>query len=259
MSLGLAPGAASAGTRTATGPADLIIEGANVITMDPDMPTASAVAVRGQHLLAVGSDDDVMNLKGRNTQVIDGRGRTVTPGFIDAHSHPLLAEEAISANVNLRRLSDVQSALADQAKKTPPGHWVRGSMYDDTKFDEGRPLTRADIDAVVPDHPVFVAHRGGHTAVVNSRAFELAGVSMDTPDPVGGRYFREDGELTGKVAEPSAMQPFLDAGVWPVMDRPVAAIRRRCTLLSRASTRHIRRSSSTRMPTAPVKQTARRA
>jgi predicted amidohydrolase YtcJ len=199
--------------------------------MDPEIPAATAVAVKGQHILAVGGDDDVLNLKGPNTEIIDARGQTVTPGFIDAHSHPLLAQEGISANVNLRRIADVQAALKAQANKTPAGHWVLGSMYDDTKFEDGRPLTREDLDKAVPEHPVFVRHRGGHTAVVNSKAFELAGVSIETPDPVGGRYFREDGELTGKIAEPSAMQPFLQAGVWPVLDR--AARQRSVELTSR--------------------------
>lgn len=218
-SLGLIPGAASATTQNATGPADLIITGANVLSMDPAFPSATAVAVRGQHILAVGSDDDVLGLKGPSSSIIDARGKTVTPGFIDAHSHPLLAQEGISANVNLRRISDVKAALAMQARKTPPGHWVLGSMYDDTKFEDGRPLNRQDLDDAVPDHPVFVRHRGGHTAVVNTRAFELAGVSASTPDPVGGRYSRDGGELTGMIAEPSAMQPFMQAGVWPVLDR----------------------------------------
>jgi len=218
-SLGVMPGNVSAATRDATGPADLIISGAKLLTMDSDFASATAIAVRGQHILAVGSDDDVSKLRGAHTEVVDGRGRTVTPGFIDAHSHPLLAQEAISANVDLRRIADVQVALAAQAKKTEPGHWVLGSMYDDTKFEDGRPLTRKDIDEAVPNHPVFVSHRGGHTAVVNTRAFELAGVSIDTPDPVGGRFFRQDGELSGKIAEPAAMQPFEQAGIWPVMDR----------------------------------------
>lgn len=231
-SLGVLPGDAPAAIKEATGPADLIIKGANVLTMDPGTKSASAIAVRGQHILAVGGDDDVLNLKGTNTEIVDGHGQTVTPGFIDAHSHPLLAQEAISANVNLRRIADVQAALAAQASRAEPGHWVLGSMYDDTKFEDGRPLTRQDIDVAVPNHPVMVRHRGGHTAVVNSRALELAGVSADTPDPTGGRYFREDGKLTGKIAEPSAMQPFLEAGIWPVLDR--AARQRSVQLTSRS-------------------------
>jgi len=218
-SLGVLPGSALAATEDATGPADLIIKGANVLTMDPAFPSATAVAVRGQHILAVGSDDDVLNLKGANTAVIDARGQTVTPGFIDAHSHPLFAQEGISANVDLRRISDVQSALRAQANKTAAGHWVLGSMYDDTKFMDERALTRKDIDEAVPDHPVMVRHRGGHTAVVNTKAFELAGISIDTPDPVGGRYFRDNGHLTGQVAEPSAMRPFEQVGIWPILDR----------------------------------------
>lgn len=231
-SVGTIGGNASAAVRDATGAADLIIKGANVLTMDSGIPSATAIAIRGRFIVAVGGDDDVLNLKGPNTEVFDGQGCTVTPGFVDAHSHPLLANEAISANVNLRRISDVQAALARQASKTPPGTWVLGSMYDDTKFEDGRPLVRWDIDEAVPDHPVFVQHRGGHTAVVNTAALELAGISIDTPDPVGGKYFREDGELTGKIAEPSAMRPFEEAGTWPIMDR---AARQRSVLLTSKS------------------------
>jgi predicted amidohydrolase YtcJ len=83
-------------------------------------------------------------------------------------------------------------------------------------------LTRSDIDAVVSDHPVIVRHRGGHTAVVNSQAFALAGITIDTPDPVGGKYFRENGALTGKVAE-LAVEVFDRVGVWPVEDRATRA------------------------------------
>ena len=159
-------------------------------------------------------------LAGPNTRRIDARGMTVTPGFIDSHSHPLFAEEAVGANVNLRRIDDVKDALAQKAANTPPGHWVRGVMYDDTKFEDERPLNRRDIDDAVPDHPVYVGHRGGHTGVVNSMAFEIAGVDESTPDPEGGRFFREDGELTGKVAE-HARAVFFEVGTWPVMDRAV--------------------------------------
>ncbi len=216
--LGLSLGAAPAFAGYATGHADLIVTGANVLTMDPGQPRAEAIAVRGPWILAVGTDEEILQYATASTRRIDARTLTVTPGFIDAHSHPLLAEEALGVNVNLRRIADVQRALAGQAARTPPGHWVRGVMYDDTKFEERRPLTRDDIDAVVRDHPVFVAHRGGHTAVVNSKALALAGIDATTPDPVGGRFFREDGRLTGKVAE-HALDVFFKVGTWPVMDR----------------------------------------
>ena len=204
----------------ATGLASTIVTNANVYTMVWDNPKAEAIAVRGDRLLAVGSNQDIIRLTTASTRRIDVQGMTVTPGFIDSHSHPLFAEEAIGVNVNLRRIDDVKKALAGKAAQTPPGHWVRGVMYDDTKFEDERLLNRNDIDDVVRNHPVYVGHRGGHTGVVNSKAFEIAGITNETPDPDDGRYFRENGELTGKVAE-HARDVFFEVGTWPVMDRNV--------------------------------------
>ncbi|HZW59992.1 MAG TPA: amidohydrolase, partial [Woeseiaceae bacterium] len=220
VGLGLGLGAERAAAQYALGEPDLIVTGGKVLTMDPSRPQAEAIAVRGDRLLAVGGNDEIRALAGSGTERLDARGLTLTPGFIDAHSHPLLAQEAVGVNVNLPRIADVKRALAGKAAQTPPGHWVRGVMYDDTKFEDERPLNRRDIDEAVPDHPVYVAHRGGHTAVVNSKAFEIAGITIDTPDPVGGKFYRENGELTGKVAE-HAVEPFFAAGTWPVMDRAV--------------------------------------
>jgi predicted amidohydrolase YtcJ len=197
---------------------ELIVTGAQLHTMDDRHSGATALAIRGGRILAVGSDADIRALSSPNTKRIDARGLTVTPGFIDGHSHPLMANEAVSANVNVRTITEVQRQLARQADKTPDGHWVLGHMYDDTKFEEGRPLNIADIDAVVTSHPVMVRHRGGHTAVVNSAALELLGVTPSTPDPEGGRFFRENGQLSGKVAE-QAMNLFNEVGTWPVIDR----------------------------------------
>ncbi len=220
LPLGVTAFSSAARASNAVGHADTIVSGGKLITMDPSQPSAEAMAIRGKHILAVGSTSDIDNLAGPNTQRIDARGMTVTPGFIDSHSHPLLAEEAVGVNVNLPRIEDVKQALKGKAAQTPPGHWVRGVMYDDTKFEDERPLNRNDIDDVVRDHPVYVAHRGGHTAVVNSKAFETAGITIDTPDPVGGRFYRENGKFTGKVAE-LAVDPFFASGIWPVMDRSV--------------------------------------
>lgn len=219
LGLGFA-GSAAAQSGTSTGVASMIVTGAKVLTMDSDQPVAQAIAIQGDRILAVGTNAEILFFANASTVRIDGRGMTVTPGFIDAHSHPLFAEEAVGVNVNLRRIDDVKEALAGKAANTPPGHWVRGVMYDDTKFEDERPLNRNDIDEVVKDHPVYVGHRGGHTGVVNSKAYEIAGVTNDTPDPVGGRFFREDGELTGKVAE-HAREVFFEVGTWPVMDRAV--------------------------------------
>lgn len=219
LGLGIAT-ESSAQMTPATGLADTIVTGARVLTMNSQQPTAEALAIQGDRILAVGTNEEILGLAKATTRKIDASGMTITPGFIDSHSHPLFIGEAVGVNVNLRRIDDVKDALAGKAANTPPGHWVRGVMYDDTKFEDERPLNRSDIDDAVPDHPVYVGHRGGHTGVVNSMAFEIAGINGDTPDPTGGRYFREDGELTGKVAE-HARTVFFNVGTWPVIDRAV--------------------------------------
>jgi len=201
------------------GQADMLIVG-KILTMNSYNPVAEAMTTLGDRVQAIGSLEEVMPFVGASTERIDARDHTVTPGFIDSHSHPLFAEEAVGVNVNLPRIEDVKQALARQALKTPPGHWVRGVMYDDTKYTDERALNKDDIDDAVKNHPVFVAHRGGHTAVVNSRAIEMAGLTIDSPDPFGGRFFRENGEFTGKVAE-HAMDVFFKVGTWPIMDRNV--------------------------------------
>lgn len=210
--------------------ADLVITNANVITMDSGNPEAAAMAVRGETLLAVGSNEEVEQYAGVGTRKFDAAGMTVTPGFIDAHSHPLMVNEATGVNVNLRRIDEVKAALRAKAEDTPAGSWVEGVMYDDTKFEEGRPLNKWDLDEAVPDHPVFVGHRGGHTAVVNSKAFEVAGVTMATEDPRGGKFYRAEGEFTGKVAE-LALGVFRGSGTWPVVDRNTRS--RAATLISK--------------------------
>ena len=181
------------------GEPDLIVVNGNVYTIDDDQPRAEAFALKHGRFVAVGSNDDVRNLATRDTTVIDAGGMTITPGFIDAHCHPGGVNEMFGVNVNLDTVEQVKAALAAKAAETAPGYWVDGYMYDDTKLD--RPVTRLDLDEAVPNHPASVGHRGGHTGAYNTVAFELAGVTANTPDPTGGRFYREGGQLTGKVAE----------------------------------------------------------
>jgi predicted amidohydrolase YtcJ len=190
---------------------DLILRNANIWTVNANEPRAQAVAISRGRFLAVGSDADVLNLAGPGVRKIDLSGKTVTPGFIDAHSHP--AEAGLMhlrmVDCDLRSIPAIQAALRERAAKTPPGEWVLGFKYDDTKTEEGRPLTVADLDAAVPDHPVHIEHRGGHTVYANSLAFQKAGIDDKTPDPPGGKIDRDPatGKLSGRVAE-SAQQFF---------------------------------------------------
>jgi predicted amidohydrolase YtcJ len=183
--------------------ADLIVTGANIYTVDDGNPRASALAVSDGRFVAVGSDAEILALRAPGTEVIDARGLTVTPGFIDTHNHPFYSgtRHLKEVDLSVTSIAGIKSALQERAQNTPPGQWVQGFLYDDTKLEDGRPLTRTDIDEAVPDHPVSVTHRGGHTGVYNSKAFELAGITVDTPDPEGGKFYREGGELTGRVAE----------------------------------------------------------
>jgi hypothetical protein len=180
-------------------PPEFIVVNADVYTVDDALPRAEAFAVQGGRFTAVGGNADVRNLAGARTRVVDAEMTTIVPGFIDTHSHPTGVQELTGVNVNLRTVAEVKDALRRKALNTPPGFWVSGYMYDDTKLD--RPVTRRDLDEAVPDHPATVGHRGGHTGVYNSVAFRMAGVTAATPDPEGGRFYRDDGELTGKVAE----------------------------------------------------------
>ncbi len=183
--------------------ADLIVHGRRIHTMDDANPGAESLAVREGRFLAVGSRDDVEALRGPDTRVFDHRDAAIAPGFVDAHTHPAGAgvRELKDVNVDVRSIAEIKDRMAARARETPPGEWIQGFKYDDTKLAEGRPLNRLDLDEAAPDHPAVVGHRGGHTSVYNSRAFALAGITAETPDPQGGRFYREDGELTGLVAE----------------------------------------------------------
>jgi predicted amidohydrolase YtcJ len=208
--LGLGAAAAAVGTTNALAAEnsfaikpDLVVVNGNILTQDDALPKAEAFAVHNQQFVAVGSTADVKNIAGPRTEVIDAAGMTIVPGFIDAHSHPSWVglNELRNVNTNLGSIAHIQEALRKRVATTPPGEWVIGFMYDDTKQDEGRPLNRRDLDAVSTQHPIMVGHRGGHTGVYNSKAFDAAGVTAETPDPFGGHFYRENGELTGKVAE----------------------------------------------------------
>ena len=183
---------------------DYVIVNGRVFTSDSSQPSAEAFAVKNDRFIAVGSTDQISQLASRETEIIDAEGMFIAPGFIDAHSHPSGAgvNELVQVNADRRSVVEIKEAIAERARNTPRGQWVRAFKYDDTKLEEGRPINRFDLDEAAPENPVEVRHRGGHTGVYNSMALGLAGVSAETPDPPGGRFYRdENGVLTGLVAE----------------------------------------------------------
>src|SRR5258707_13418302 len=184
---------------------DLILHNAHMVTMNAADPVAEAVAVSRGRFFAVGKNADVMNLAASGVRKIDLGGKTVLPGFIDAHSHPAAAglSHLRMVDCDLRSISAIQAALRERAAKTPTGEWVLGFKYDDTKTEDGRPLGIADLDSAVPDHPLHIIHRGGHTVYANSLGLRRAGIDVKTADPPGGKIDHDPalGKLSGRVAE----------------------------------------------------------
>ena len=185
--------------------ADLILYNADIITVNPNQPSAEAIAISGDKIIGVGSNEDIMNLSSAYTKKINVGGKIITPGFIDAHSHPAGAGRSHLRNVDcdLRSIEEIKNAIFERSKKTPKGEWISGFKYDDTKTKEKRYINNIDLDEVSPDHPVIITHRGGHTAYVNSLALKIAGIDEKTPDPKGGNIERdlETGNLNGRLLE----------------------------------------------------------
>ena len=167
--------------------ADTIIVNAIVHTMDPAHPTAEAVAIYGNRIVAVGSSKDIKKLAGSGTRTIDAKKQLVLPGFNDAHTHFLTGGFQL-ASVDLRGATsreDFARRLAEFAKTLPPGRWITGGDWDHEAWGGELPWTLW-IDEAAGDHPVFVNRLDGHMALANTKALELAGITRDTPDPPGG-------------------------------------------------------------------------
>jgi len=211
----------------------MIVVNANLYTVDPTLPRAEAFAIREGRFQAVGGNDDIRNLARRGTPIFDAQKMTIVPGFIDCHNHAeaevLLYGVMVGDpfEVKFFTIDSIIQKLKKRASETPPGTWVEGYFFDDTKVRDGRSLTIHDLDKVSTQHPVAVHHRGGHTAFYNSKAFQLAGVTQSSPNPPGGTFDRDaSGELNGRVTD-NAMDAFDKAGVRPVYSQAVQAQRRR--------------------------------
>lgn len=212
------PAAGSAAQTPTAGPA-LAVVNAQVWTGDPRRPWATALAVSGDRLVAVGSTAEVRKLVRPGTRVVDGAGRLVVPGFVDAHVHFLEGGFRLSS-VQLRDAktpAEFTARIRDFAATVPNGTWIVGGDWDHEQWGGTLP-TRHWIDSVTPEHPVWVNRLDGHMALANSLALRLAGVTRATADVAGGTILRDaDGEPAG-VLKDNAM-----GLVWKVVpDAPAA-------------------------------------
>jgi predicted amidohydrolase YtcJ len=184
--------------------ADLVITNAKVWTVDKAHPTAQAVAVLGDRIVAVGSNADIEALRGPNTKVIDAGGKLLLPGFNDAHVHFVgggLQLDAVQLN-EVTGTKEVVRRIGEQAKKTPKGEWIQGGAWDETKWSPPHLPTKELIDPVTPDNPTFLGRYDGHSALANSAALRLAGITSQTPDPPGGTIVRDaQGNPTGDLKD----------------------------------------------------------
>ncbi len=206
----------------ASRPADatLLLINGNIHTVDAGRPAAGAVAIRGAVIVGVGSTEEISS-GFTAPQIIDLEGRTVVPGFIDSHAH-LEGLGASLLNLNVSSATDPAGVLAmvkARVATTSPSVWIRGRGWDQNRWPVKQFPTAAMLDAVAPDHPVYLKRVDGHALWVNSVAMKIAGVTAGTPDPEGGRILRfSDGSPAGvfldkavdlvdaHVPEPSAVE-----------------------------------------------------
>jgi hypothetical protein len=199
---------------------DLILFNAHIIHMDPETRKGRLVAVRAGKIMAVTGKEKLKELRGRDTKVIDCKGKTLVPGFIDAHFHlHAFAESLVTLDLTpqnrVRSVSDIQAGIRKLSQTQPPKTWIRGKGYHEFDLAEKRHPNRWDLDQAAPIHPVKLTHRSGHAHVLNTPALDLVGITKETADPTGGMIERniETGEPTGLLYE---MAGFLSKSIAPL-------------------------------------------
>jgi predicted amidohydrolase YtcJ len=215
------------------GNADLIVINAKVYTVEARMPRAEAFAVKNSRVIAVGTTSEIRGLAGKDTTTFDARQMTVLPGFTDCHNHAggeTLLYGVLVGNpfeVEFVTIASIIDKLRAEARQTPPGTWVEGYFFDDTKVKDERELNVHDLDEVSVEHPVVVRHRGGHTSYYNSKALAMAGVTRDVTNTAGGTFDRDgQGELNGRVTD-TARGVFNNVGKRPTYSAAEAEQRAR--------------------------------
>ncbi len=184
---------------------DMVLVHGTVLTVDAHDSIAQAIAIRGNKILLVGSDQAVLALVGPSTQVIDLKGKTATPGLIDSHGHFADGGLAELYHVELGDANSVEEIVRrveQRVHSLKPGEWLQGDGWDEGKLREARYVYAADLDRVAPANPVWLTHTTGHYGVANSMALRLAGITAATPNPPAGTIDRKpDGAPSGVLKE----------------------------------------------------------
>lgn len=188
--------------------ADSVYLNGKIYTVDDAFSTATALAVKGDKLIYVGNAVGVQAYIGKTTRVIDLKGATVLPGLNDAHMHVTgLGTAMLQIDAFWKSKDAILAAVAEEAAKAKPGEWIRGRGWLNTVWTDTEYPSKEELDAVAPNNPVYLTRADGHMAWVNSMAFELAGITKNTPNPQGGEYLKTaDGELLGCMTD-TAMDP----------------------------------------------------
>ena len=191
-------------------PADLVLRGGRIITLDERLPSAQALAARNGAIVALGSDADIARFVGPQTQVIDLAGQTAIPGFIEGHGHfNGIGEGKLNLDLmNTKSWDEIVHMVAMAVERAKPGEWIIGRGWHQEKWTstpqpnvEGFPL-RQSLDKVSPNNPVILTHASGHASFANAKALELSGVTKATANPNGGEILKDkDGNPTGLLRE----------------------------------------------------------
>jgi hypothetical protein len=195
--------------------ADSIYLNGSIITIDDANPFSSAIAIKNGLVLDVGNDEDILKYKNAETNIVDLNGKSVVPGFVDAHSHfGGVGTQAIVANLlpmpdgSVNTISDLQTAMRNYIQSSPivkNYNVAIGFNYDDSQLEEKRHPTRHDLDVISTSIPIVIMHQSGHIGVYNSKALELVGISAGSKDPSGGTIGREaDGKTPNGVMQENA-------------------------------------------------------
>lgn len=191
-------------------PADLVLKNGKIVTVNDAQPEAQALAISGNTIQAVGTNEDIESLVGANTKVIDLQGKLAMPGFIEGHGHFMSLGRAkmVLDLTKVKNWGEIVNMVADAAKKAEPGAWIFGRGWHQEKWDrlpaqvvDGVP-THNSLSKISPNNPVYLTHASGHASFANAKALQAAGISATTADPAGGTIVRDkNGQPTGLLRE----------------------------------------------------------